>query len=62
MGEVCNINWESLNGCTLLVGNLDGKRPLGRPIRRWVYNKKDHKKTGLDCVIWLRIWTCGELL
>jgi hypothetical protein len=24
----------------ILVGNLDGKRPLGRPNRRWVNNIK----------------------
>jgi hypothetical protein len=26
------------NTCRLLVGKLEGKRPLGTPRRRWVYN------------------------
>jgi hypothetical protein len=29
---------EKRNACRLLVGNPEGKRPLGRPRRRWVDN------------------------
>jgi hypothetical protein len=29
---------EKWNAYRLLVGNQEGKRPLGRPRRRWVYN------------------------
>jgi hypothetical protein len=29
---------EKMNACTLLVGKPEGKRPLGRPRRRWVDN------------------------
>jgi hypothetical protein len=29
---------EKRNGCRLLVGKTEGKRPLGRPRRRWVEN------------------------
>jgi hypothetical protein len=28
------------NACRILVGKPEGKRPLGRPIRRWVDNIK----------------------
>jgi hypothetical protein len=28
------------NAYTIVVGNPEGKRPLGRPRRRWVYNIK----------------------
>jgi hypothetical protein len=30
--------WEKRNAYSLLVGKADGKRPLGRPRRRWVDN------------------------
>jgi hypothetical protein len=29
---------EKRNACRILVGNPEGKRPLGRPKRRWVDN------------------------
>jgi hypothetical protein len=33
----------------VLVGRLEGKRPLGRPRRRWEDNiKMDLRKTGID--------------
>jgi hypothetical protein len=31
---------EKTNAYRLLVGKSEGKRPLGRPIRRWVDNIK----------------------
>jgi hypothetical protein len=31
---------ENRNACRLWVGKPDGKRPLGRPRRRWVDNIK----------------------
>jgi hypothetical protein len=38
----------------ILVEKLDGKRPLGRPRRRWVYNIKiDLRKIGVDCMDWI---------
>ena len=49
----------------VLVGKPEGKRPLGRPRRRWEDNTKmDHKKlvgkawTGM---FWLRIGISGGL-
>jgi hypothetical protein len=31
---------EKRNACRILVGKPEGKRPLGRPRRRWVDNNK----------------------
>jgi hypothetical protein len=50
------------------VGKPEGKRPLGRPRRRWVDNiKMDLREIGWGGVewigfIWLRIGTSGGLL
>jgi hypothetical protein len=49
----------------ILVGKPEGKRPLGRPRRRWEYNIKIFREwdvgvwTGLS---WLRIETDGGQL
>jgi hypothetical protein len=40
MGGPCSTNGEKRNAYRLLVGNPEGKRPLGRPRRRWVDNIK----------------------
>jgi hypothetical protein len=32
------MNAEKRNACRLLVGKPEGRRPLGRPRRRWVGN------------------------
>jgi hypothetical protein len=38
----------------LLVGNSEGKRPLGRPRRRWIDSiKMDLLETGLVVVDWI---------
>jgi hypothetical protein len=50
------------------VGKPEGKRPLGRPRRRWVYNIKiDLKEIVWDEKLWtgsnwLRIGTSGGFL
>jgi hypothetical protein len=31
---------KKMNGCRILVGKPEGKRPVGRPRRRWVSNIK----------------------
>jgi hypothetical protein len=36
----CSTNWDKRNTYRILVGKLEGKRPLGRPRRRWVDNIK----------------------
>jgi hypothetical protein len=51
-----------------LVGKPEGRRPLGRPRRRWEENvKMDLREVGLGGgpqtgLIWLRIGTGGGLL
>jgi hypothetical protein len=67
MGRPCTTNGEKRNAYRLLLGNPEGKRPLGRSRRRWVDNiRMDLGEvgwgdvwTGLVC---LRIGTGGELL
>jgi hypothetical protein len=45
---------EKRNAYRILVGNPEGKRPLGRPRRRWVDNiKMDFKETGWDGGDWI---------
>jgi hypothetical protein len=50
----------------VLVGRPEGRRPLGRPRRRWEDNiKMDFKEVGWGAwsgLIWLRIGTGGGLL
>jgi hypothetical protein len=57
---------EKRNVYRLLVGKPEGKRPLGRPRRRWIDKiKMDLLEIGLNVVtglVWLRIGTCGELM
>jgi hypothetical protein len=50
------------NAYRILVGKPEGKRPLGRPRRRWVDNiKMDLREIWIE-LIWLRIGTDGGLL
>jgi hypothetical protein len=47
---------EKRNAYRLLVGKAEGKRPLGRPRRRWVYNtsiRKDLGQVGWGDVDWI---------
>jgi hypothetical protein len=59
---------EKRNAYRILVGKPEGKRPLGRPTRRWVDNIKEYlREIGWDGVvwtglIWIRIGTSGGLL
>jgi hypothetical protein len=47
MGEKRNAYW-------ILVGKPEGKRPLGRPRRKWVYNIKiDLREMGYDGMDWI---------
>jgi hypothetical protein len=39
---------EKRNTCRILVGKPEGKRPLGRPRRRWV----DNIKMDLGMIAW----------
>jgi hypothetical protein len=45
---------EKRNACRILVGKPEGKRPLGRPRRRWVNNiKMDLRELGWIGVDWI---------
>jgi hypothetical protein len=46
----------------ILVGIPEGRRPLGRPRRRWVDNIKIDFRMVWTGSIWLRIGTSGGLL
>jgi hypothetical protein len=48
-----------------LMGKSEGKRPLGKPRRRWVDVGMNLGEVGWGDgtgLVWLRIGTCGELL
>jgi hypothetical protein len=57
---------ERRNAYRLSVGKPEGKRPLGRPRRRWVDNIEMYiLEMGWGGVVWValaRIGTIGELL
>jgi hypothetical protein len=45
---------EKRNAYRILVGKPEGKRPLGKPRRRWVDNLKiDLREIGRDGVDWM---------
>jgi hypothetical protein len=58
-GHVAQIG-EKRNSYRILVGKPEGKRPLGKPRRRWVDNIKIDLRETVS--IWLRIGTSGGLL
>jgi hypothetical protein len=54
IGRVCSTNGEQRNVCMILVGEPEGKRPLGRPRRRWLNNiKMDLREIGWNCMDWI---------
>jgi hypothetical protein len=51
-----NINkyYGFIMACRILVGNPEGKRPLGKPRRRWVDNiKMDLREIEWDGIDWI---------
>jgi hypothetical protein len=48
--------------CRILAGKPEGKKPLGRPRRRWVDNIKMNVRNGMVWIayIWLRIGTVDD--
>jgi hypothetical protein len=53
MGRACSTNGEKRNAYRILVGNPEGKRPLGRPRHRWVDNiKMDLREIRWDGMDW----------
>jgi hypothetical protein len=54
-GHVARIG-KKRNAYKILVGKPEGKRPLGRPRRRWVDNIKiDLRGTGWDGIDWIDV-------
>jgi hypothetical protein len=52
-GYVARI-WEKINAYRVLVGKPEGKRPLGRPRRRWEdIIKTDLRETGWGDMDWI---------
>jgi hypothetical protein len=52
-GHVARIG-EKRNMCRLLEGKPEGKRPLGRPKRRWIDNiKMNLLEIGVSVVDWI---------
>ena len=56
MGGACGTNGEERGVHRILVGKPEGKRPLGRPRRRWQDNiKMDLQETGGGCGNWMEL-------
>jgi hypothetical protein len=54
MGRACSTNGAKKNAYRILMGKPEGKRPLGRPRRRWVNNIKiDLREIGWDGMDWI---------
>jgi hypothetical protein len=54
MGRACSTNGEKRNAYRILVEIPEGKRPLGRPRRRWVNNiKMDLREIRWDGMNWI---------
>jgi hypothetical protein len=54
MSRACSTNGEKENAYRTLVEMSDGKRPLGRPRRRWVDDiTVDLREIGWDGVEWI---------
>jgi hypothetical protein len=65
MDRACSTHGEKRNAYRILVGKPEGRRPLGRPRRRWMDNIKIDLRVGWVVwtgSIWLRIGTSGGLL
>jgi hypothetical protein len=46
MGRACSTNGERRNAYRILVGNPEGKRPLGRPRHKWANNIREIDRMG----------------
>jgi hypothetical protein len=56
MGRAYSKNGEKRHAYRILVGQSEGKRPLGRPGRRWVDNIKIYlSQIGRDGMDWINL-------
>jgi hypothetical protein len=50
------LEWRKRNGCRIFVGKPEGKRLVGRPIRRWLDSIKiDLREIGWDGMGWIKL-------
>jgi hypothetical protein len=55
VGHVARMG-EEMNVYTVLMGKREGRRPLGRPRRRWGDGlRMDLRETGWDSVDWIQL-------
>jgi hypothetical protein len=56
MGGACSVYGERIDLYRILVGKPEGKRPLGRPRRRWEDNiKMDLQEVGIRGMDWIEL-------
>jgi hypothetical protein len=56
MGRTCSTVGEKRKAYGILMGKPEGKRPLGKPRRRWVDNIKiDLRQIGWDGMDWFNM-------
>jgi hypothetical protein len=61
MGGAFSTNGGKRNAYRLLVGEPEGRRPLGRPRRRWLDNiRMDLVEMGWGDVDWIGLSQCGR--
>jgi hypothetical protein len=54
MGGACSTDGEESGVCRVLIRKPEGKRPLGRPRRRWEYNiRMDLQEVGCGGMDWI---------
>jgi hypothetical protein len=60
MGRACSTNGATRNAYRKLLGKPEGKRPLGRPWRRWVINiEMDVRDIGWGGTDWIFLSEAG---
>jgi hypothetical protein len=56
MGRACSTHGAKSNANRVFVGKPEGKRLLGRPLRRWEENiKKDLREIGWGDLDWINL-------
>jgi hypothetical protein len=56
MGGACGAHGEVRGAYNILVGRPEGRRPLGRPRRRWEDNiKMNLREIGFGDVVWIHL-------
>jgi hypothetical protein len=56
MGDACSTNGEKIGAYRVLMGKPEGKRPLGRPRRRWEDSiKMDLQEVGCGVMDWIEL-------